>query len=123
MSASVGEAHGPGPLAPESEWRNRFGSVPEGKWTRQAKTDVELAGESSRLRMEAGTGLCAAALLASLYWILPPGLHGLLLLLCGAILVWVARRRSELLPVRDRAVLVTGNTRAPRPARPSGDSG
>lgn len=107
--------------------------MPESKWTREAAAGAVWL--SSRLKMEPGTAFCAAAWLvfasalawklrrsgasevcaaaaavASLYWVVPPVVHGLLLLGYSSILVWVTNTRSELLPVKDRAVLVTGNT-------------
>lgn len=62
------------------------------------------------LRRRCGCGFCAASV-ASLYFLLPPVVHGVLLLVCSSVLVWVASRRCELLPVKNRAVLVTGEAR------------
>lgn len=117
--------------------------MPESKWTREAAAGAVWL--SSRLKMEPGTAFCAAAWLvfasalawklrrsgasevcaaaaaavASLYWVVPPVVHGLLLLGYSSILVWVTNTRSELLPVKDRAVLVTGNTHTHTHTRPA----
>lgn len=68
-----------------------------------------------KLKRCCSCGFCAAAFVASLYFLLPPVVHGVLLLVCSFVLVRVANR-SELLPVKNRAVLVTGEAR-PEPGR------
>lgn len=45
---------------------------------------------------------------ASLYQILPPALHGVLLLGCSLVLIGATGRAVQLLPVKSRAVLITG---------------
>lgn len=71
-----------------------------------------------RLRRGCAPQICSAAAVASLHWVLPPLVLGLLLLVYSSVLVWDTSRRSEMLPVKNRAVLVTGNT--PPPPRPPG---
>lgn len=60
-----------------------------------------------------GHGPGAAVFVACLYFTLPPVVHGVLMLIYSSFLVWISNRRSELLPVNNRAVLVTGNTPPP----------
>lgn len=45
---------------------------------------------------------------ASLYFIVPPVVHGVLLLGCSFIPIYITERRVKLLPVKSRVVLVTG---------------
>ncbi|XP_056906777.1 estradiol 17-beta-dehydrogenase 2 [Takifugu flavidus] len=61
-----------------------------------------------KLKRRCSRGFCAAAFVASLHFLLPPIVHEVLLLVCSSVLVGVAHRRCELLPVENRAVLVTG---------------
>lgn len=62
------------------------------------------------LREGRGTRVWLAVVLvgASLYQILPPALHGILLLACSLVLIGATRRAVQLLPVKSRAVLITG---------------
>lgn len=62
------------------------------------------------LREGRGTGVWLAAALvgASLYQILPPALHGIVLLGCSFALIGATRRAVQLLPVTSKAVLITG---------------
>lgn len=114
--------------------RNRFGGIPEDRWPRQQQVNhssLEMDPGTSfcwaasllfvsvlawRLRRGCATEICSAAAMASLYWLLPPLVLGLLLLVYSTVLVWDTNRWSELLPVKNRAVLVTGS--APPPPRP-----
>uniref|UniRef100_A0A674NRX7 Hydroxysteroid (17-beta) dehydrogenase 2 n=1 Tax=Takifugu rubripes TaxID=31033 RepID=A0A674NRX7_TAKRU len=61
-----------------------------------------------KLKRRSSRGFCAAAFVASLHFLLPPIVHEVLLLVCSSVLVGVAHRGCELLPVENRAVLVTG---------------
>lgn len=67
-----------------------------------------------KLKRGHGSGFFTAVFVASLCFILPPAVHGVLLLVYSSILAWFTKTRSELLPVKNRAVLITGNTH-PRP--------
>lgn len=62
------------------------------------------------MREGRGTRVWLATILvgASLYPILPPALHSILLLGCSFVLVGATRRAVQLLPVKSRAVLITG---------------
>lgn len=47
---------------------------------------------------------------ACLYLIVPLVVHGCLLIGCSFILIYGAKRRVDFLPVKNRAVLITGET-------------
>lgn len=61
-----------------------------------------------KLKEGCGAGFWTATFVASLYFIVPPVVHGVLLLGCSFILIYITERRVKLLPVKSRVVLVTG---------------
>lgn len=62
------------------------------------------------LKLKGGchAGFWTTAAVVSLYFIVPPVVHGVLLLCSSLILVYVTERRVKQLPAKGRAVLVTG---------------
>lgn len=63
-----------------------------------------------KLKEGCGAGAWTTAFVASLYFIVPPVVRGVLLLCSSVVLVYVTERRVKLLPVKGRVVLVTGET-------------
>lgn len=115
-------------------WGGCFGGIPEDRWTGQQQVNhssLKMDPGTSfcwaasllfvsvlawRLRRGCATQICSAAAMASLHWLFPPLVLGLLLLVYSTVLVWDTNQWSELLPVKNRAVLVTGST--PPPPQP-----
>lgn len=64
------------------------------------------------LKLKGGcrAGFWTTTAMASLYFIIPPVVHGVLLLCSSLILVFLTERRVKQLPAKGRAVLVTGET-------------
>lgn len=65
-----------------------------------------------KLKEGCGAGFWTATFVAlvgaSLHFMAPPVVHGVLLLGCSFILIYITERRAKLLPVKSRVVLVTG---------------